>query len=219
MNLLDKLKITIPFAYMWLLRRAIGEAKTILDLGCEHGKLMELLSEGKDWKITGVDIYRKNTDVASKRKKFVKVITGDMVKVSRKLIAERKKYDVVFCSQVIEHIDRKRGEELFKLVNKLAVKRIIFGTPRGFMEQPEVFLGTNPHQVHQSGWSEEDFRERGYKVYGIGFSPIWSEKGVARDANKISFVILTILGYIFSPIVYYFPMLGAGMLCIKIIRK
>lgn len=219
MTFLDRLKITIPFAYMWRLRRAVGEAKTVLDLGCEHGKLMEVLSEGRDWKITGVDIYKKNTLLAAKRKKFIKVITGDIVKVSRRLLAQRKKYDVVFCSQVIEHIDRKRGEELFKLVDKLAVKKIIFGTPRGFMEQPKMFLGSNPHQVHQSGWSEEDFRERGYKVYGIGFAPIWSEKGMARDTNEIAFAILTILGYIFSPLVYYLPMLGSGILCVKFIRK
>lgn len=219
MNFLDKLKITVPFAYMWLLRRSIGEAKTILDLGCEHGQLMELLSDGKDWKITGVDIYKKNADIAARRKKFVKVIVGDIIRISRKLIKERKKYDIVFCSQVIEHIDRKRGEELFNLVDKLAKRRIIMGTPRGFMEQPEVFLGDNPHQVHKSGWSEEDFKEHGYEVYGIGFSPIWSEEGLARHTHKILFLILTFLGYLLSPIVYYIPSLGAGILCIKDINE
>lgn len=219
MVFLDKLKITAPFAYMWLLKKAIGDAKTILDLGCEHGKLMELLSDGEDWQVTGVDIYKKNTAQAAKRKKFIKVISGDIVNVSRRLIKEKKKYDVVFCSQVIEHIDRKRGEELFKLVDKLAKKRIIFGTPRGFMEQPEVFLGDNPHMGHKSGWEEEDFRKRGYKVYGIGISPIWAEQGFARNTNKVMFIILTLLGYVFSPVVYYLPRLGAGILCIKEIDK
>lgn len=219
MNFLDKLKIITPFAYMWFLRKAIGEAKTILDLGCEHGQLMQLLSEGKDWKITGVDIYKKNINIASKRKKFVQVFIGDIVNISEKLIKKKKKYDVVFCSQVIEHIDRKRGQKLLNLVERLAKKRIVFGTPRGFMEQPEIFLGNNPHQVHKSGWSGEDFKKRGYKVYGIGFSPIWSESGMARNTNKLFFNTLTVFGYLFSPIVYYFPILGAGILCIKIIRK
>lgn len=219
MRLLDKLKITIPFAYMWLLRRSIGDADTILDLGCEHGELMELLSYEKDWKITGVDIFKKNADIALQRQKFVKVFVGDIVAISKKLIKGKKKYDVVFCSQVIEHLDRKKGEELLKIAGKLAKKRIIFGTPRGFMEQPAIFLGDNPHQVHKSGWSVEDFKVRGYKVYGIGFSPIWAECGFARNTNEMYFIFLTLLGFFLSPIVYFFPNIGAGILCIKDIRK
>lgn len=219
MNLFDKLKIITPFSYMWLLRRSIGEAETILDLGCEDGRLLELLSYGKSWKVTGVDIYKDNTKGAAKKKIFIKVITGDAVKVSRQLIKQKQKFDVVFCSQVIEHIERKRGEDLLYLVNKLAKKRIVIGTPRGFMEQPEVFLGHNPHQVHKSGWSEEDFKKRGYKVYGIGFGPIWSETGIGRRQGLINTFFSNVLSYIFSPIVYCMPFFAAGILCIKNVKK
>lgn len=219
MNLFDKLKIITPFSYMWLLRRSIGQAETILDLGCEDGRLLELLSYGKSWKVTGVDIYKDNTKGAAKKKIFVKVITGDAVKVSRQLIKQKQKFDVVFCSQVIEHIERKKGEDLLYLVNKLAKKRIVIGTPRGFMEQPEVFLGHNPHQVHKSGWSEEDFKKRGYKVYGIGFGPIWSETGIGRRQGLINTFFSNVLSYIFSPIVYYMPFFAAGILCIKNVKK
>lgn len=219
MNFFDKLKISIPFSYMYILRQSLGESKTILDLGCEDGKLMELLSEGKDWQITGVDIFAKNVAVAAKRKKFVEVFRGDVVSISKKLIKEKKKYDVVFCSQVIEHIDRKAGEELLSLVDKLAKKRIVMGTPRGFMEQPAAFLGENPHQIHKSGWSEGDFRNRGYKIYGIGFGPVWSESGIGRSRSKSTVLISGVLSYLFSPIVYYIPFLAAGILCIKDIKN
>lgn len=219
MNIFDKLKIITPFSYMWLLRQCIGEANTILDLGCEDGRLLELLSNGKKWKVTGVDIFKKNVDAAAKREIFVKAIKGDVVKVSKQLIKEKKKFDVVFCSQVIEHINRKDGEELLKLVDHLAKKRIFMGTPRGFMVQPEMFLGDNPHMVHKSGWSQEDFEQRGYKVFGIGFGPVWSESGVGRKYTKFDIFIAGILSYLFSPIVYFIPSLGAGMLCIKNIKK
>src|SRR3989338_894075 len=188
MTFFDRLKITLPFSYMKLLRDGIGEAKTILDLGCEDGRLLDLLSDGKDWKITGVDIFQKN-------------VNG------------------VCCSQGIEHIDRKKGEERLGLVDKLARKRVLMGTPKGFMEQPEAFLGDNPHQVHKSGWSEDDFRKRGYRVYGIGFGPVSSEEGLGRTYSKPMAMVAGIISYIFSPIVYYIPFLAAGIICFKDIKK
>lgn len=219
MNFLDKLKITTPFSYMWLLRQSIGDVETILDLGCEDGRLLSLLSDGKDWKVTGVDIFQKNVNEAAKKKIFISVIKGDIVKVSKKLIGERKKFDVVFCSQVIEHINRKEGEELLSIVDKLAKKKIIFGTPRGFMEQPEAFLGYNPHQVHKSGWTEDDFKKRGFKVYGIGFGPVWSEEGLGRTYSKSLIVLANLISYFFSPVVFYLPFLASGILCIKQIKR
>lgn len=219
MTFFDKLKITLPFSYMKLLRDGIGEAKTILDLGCEDGRLLDLLSDEKNWRVTGVDIFQKNVKVAAKREIFIETIKGDVVEIAKRLIRQKKKYDVVFCSQVIEHIDRKQGEELLSIVDELATKKVIMGTPRGFMEQPEIFLGDNPHQVHKSGWSEDDFRKRGYKVYGIGFGPVWSEGGLGRIYAKPVAVLASVVSYIFSPVVYYLPSLAAGILCIKEIKR
>ncbi len=215
MTLIDRLKITIPFSYMRLLKKSIGEAETILDLGCGDGSLMELIATGENWKVTGVDIFKKNVNSASKRKVFVKAIRGDILDVVKEMIKKRKKFDVVFCSQVIEHISREKGEKLLKLVDRVAKKRVIMGTPRGFMEQPEVFLGDNPHQVHESGWSEEDFRIHGFKVFGIGFGPAWSEHGLARSYNGILSTVAAVISFIISPVVYYLPSLAAGILCIK----
>lgn len=219
MTFFDKLKITMPFSYMKLLRDGIGEAKTILDLGCEDGRLLTLLSDGRKWQVTGIDIFQKNVNAAAKKKIFIKAIKGDVVKIAKQLAKKGEKFDVVFCSQVIEHIDRKEGEELLSIVDKLAKKKIIMGTPRGFMEQPHAFLGDNPHQVHKSGWSEEDFRKRGYKVFGIGFGPVWSEEGLGRTYSKPVAFVASIISYTFSPVVYYFPFLAAGILCFKEIKK
>ncbi len=219
MKFIDKLKITLPFSYMKLLRDGIGEAKTILDLGCEDGRLLTLLSDGKNWQVTGVDIFQKNINSAAKKKIFIKTIKGDIVKISKELIKQSAKFDVVFCSQVIEHIDRKKGEELLGLVDKLAKKKVIMGTPRGFMKQPKLFLGDNPHQVHKSGWEEDDFRKLGYKVYGIGFGPVWSEEGLGRTYSRPVAFFASIISYAFSPIVYYFPFLAAGILCFKEIKN
>lgn len=220
MKFIDRLKITIPFSYMWLLRQSLGNPNTILDLGCGDGNLMELLANGKKWKVTGVDLYRKNVEAASQRKLFTKVFRADIVKFVKQQIINKKKYDVVFCSQVIEHIDRKKGEELLSLIESITRQRIIVGTPREFMEQPLAYLGNNAHQVHKSGWSEEDFRKKGYKVFGIGFSKFWSEEGLIRvNNNKVIIAFYFAASFLFSPVVYFIPRIAAGILCIKDIKR
>lgn len=214
MKIIDELKLRLPFSYMWLLRRSIGKCKTILDLGCGDGSLMELLSRGEKWQITGIDIYPKSIKVARSRNIYAQLVRGDLLKTIRRNNL-KSKYDVVFFSQVIEHIKRKEGEKILDQIEKKAIKRIIVGTPRGFMEQPHEFLDDNPYQVHKSGWSIEDFTLRGYKVVGVGFWPIWSYQGLGRNANFFKKVLSNIISYLMSPIVYFFPTLGAGVIAIK----
>jgi len=220
MKLIDRLKITIPFSYMWLLRRSLGNSKTILDLGCGDGFLMEVLTEGMSCKVVGVDLYEKNVKSASKKDIFIQVFKMDVIKFIRQQIRKGRKYDLVFCSQVIEHIERDKGERLLSLLDKVAKQRIIIGTPREFMEQHPSYLEGNPHQAHKSGWSEEDFWKRGYKVSGIGFSPFWSESGSIRvSSNKSVDSFFFVVSFLLSPIVYFIPKIAAGILCIKDIKK
>lgn len=218
MRLIDKLKIIVPFSYMWILRRSIGDAKTILDLGCGDGGLMEVLSQGKKWQVVGIDIFPDYIQQAKKRKVYNTLILGDILKAVKKLKYKKTKFDVVFFSQVIEHIPRKQGELILDQLEGLAKKRIIVGTPRGFMHQPEQFLDENPHQVHKSGWTEQDFVQKGYKIYGIGIKPIWSEGGLARTRKKLTFIFWTLVAYLVSMPVYFYPYLGAGILAIKDIK-
>lgn len=214
MKILDNLKLKLPFSYMWLLKASIGDAKTILDLGCGDGTLMELLSKGEKWQITGIDIYGKDIETARKRNVYQKLIRGDLLKtISSNSV--KSKYDVVFFSQVIEHLTRNQGEKILSEIEKLAKKRIIVGTPRGFMEQPHEFLDGNPHQIHKSGWSIEDFISRGYRVHGVGFLLIWSYHGLGRNASIFRMIISNIISYLMSPIVYFFPTLAAGVIATK----
>lgn len=215
MTILDKLKIITPFSYMWILRHIIGDCETILDLGCGDGRLMEVLSQGKEWKIVGVDIFPEYLKAAKKRKVYTGLIHSDIGNAVNRFIKDKEKYDVVFFSQVIEHISREKGEVILDQLDKLAKKRIIIGTPRGFMHQPDEFLDSNPHQVHKSGWTEEDFTKRGYRIYGVGINPIWSEGGLARTKDKLSFICWTLAGFLVSIPVYFFPKLGSGILAVK----
>lgn len=204
----------IPFSYINLHKDAIGNAETVLDLGCGDGEFMKSIYSEK-WKVTGVDIFGDSLIRAKNTGCYTTLIRGDVNQVCKDLIRKRRKFDVVFCSEVIEHIDKEKGEELLKLVDKLAKKRSVFATPRGFMEQPHEFLGGNPHQHHKSGWDINNFIRHGYSVKGLGFLPVWSEKGWGRNSNKLIAWFATALSFIFSPLVYYFPNLGSGMLAVK----
>jgi SAM-dependent methyltransferase len=211
---LSGILIHIPFSYMWTLKKIAGNPRTVLDIGCGNGEIMRIIGD-KKWKITGLDIYPDSLKQAKATGMYTELIKGDLIKVCNQLVKKNKKYDLVFCSQVIEHITKKDGEKLLELADKLAKKRIYFGTPLGFMHQPHVFYKGNPHQHHKSGWELEEFTRRGYSVHGVGFKPIWSESGLGRTENKVFEFVLTAVGYFVSPFVYYFPRTAAGILAEK----
>lgn len=213
MKSVDSLIINLPFSYMWLLKKSIGDSKAILDLGCGEGELMQFLSRGEKWQITGIDIYEKAIEKARKRNIYHKLIRGDVLKTVRNHL--KSKYDVIFCSQIIEHLTRSNGEEILNEIERLAKRRIVIGTPRGFMVHPHEFSDGNPYQIHKSGWSIEDFTLRGYKVYGVGFWPIWSYYGLGRDANAFRKALSNIISYLAAPLVYFFPSLAVSIVAIK----
>lgn len=213
-KLMRLLKIYTPFTYMWVLRKIIGNPKTVLDLGCGDGELMKIIGD-KSWEMEGIDIYPRSIEKAMKTGMYNKIYKGDLSKIASKLTKQKKKYDVVFCSQVIEHITRKDGEAILDAAEKLAIKRIYFGTPRGFMTQPEDYIQGNPHQKHKSGWYIDDFTQRGYTVYGVGLPFAWSEGGKARGSNKLASLIIAGLSYIMAPVLLFFPQYAAGMMAVK----
>ena len=218
-SLLSKLTIHLPFSYLRIYKRSIGSPRTILDIGCGDGLLMKRLSQGENWNITGIDIFDSSLKKARRTKAYKKLIKGDVVIIAQELVRKNAKFDTVFCSQVIEHITKKEGLKLLGAMDKLANERSVVATPRGFMHQPEVFIKGNPYQYHKSGWSIEDFRECGYRVHGLGLKSSWSESGFSRGSNDIIVTLSVIVSYLMSPVVYLFPKLAAGVLCIKEIKN
>ncbi len=123
MKIIDFLKLNLPFSYMWVLKKSIGSPNTVLDLGCGDGSLTGFLSNGEKWQITGIDIYQKAVEKARKSNIYIKVIKGDLLKTIENNNL-KSKFDVVFFSQVIEHVTRSNGEKILDELEKLAKKRI-----------------------------------------------------------------------------------------------
>lgn len=217
--ILSLILLKIPFSYLWVIKKSMGEPTTVLDLGCGNGILMTVLSrKGKEWITTGVDLYKKDAKNANRLNTYENIIIGDVIETSQHLIKKGKKYDLVFSSQLIEHLNKKQGHKLLKLMNKLARNRIVVATPNGYIKQRDEYVGENKHQHHLSGWSAEEFKKKGYEVRGVGFRLTWSEGGLGRDENKVVSSIFTFISFIIAPIVYFFPSLGAGIIAIKLIK-
>ena len=91
----------VPYSIIWSNRKAIGNVKSILDLGSGDGTFMKCVMLNSNWDITAVDIHPKVVKSASKNRIYKKVIKGDINSVVKDLIQKKKKYDVVFFLHVL----------------------------------------------------------------------------------------------------------------------
>lgn len=145
-------------------------AVSILDVGC--GKLWEgnkekedillSISKNKNYNITGIDIFpeciewRKNSDPNGT---YIQMDVRDVKQLN-------KKYDVIICHHVIEHLTKGEGRKLIQDIESMNPKLIIFGTPIGFRNtEYATELHDNEFELHKCGWVQNDFIQLGYKVF------------------------------------------------------
>jgi hypothetical protein len=85
-------------------------------------------------------------------------------------------------------------------MEKWAKKKIIIFTPNGFLRQEEC--DGNILQIHKSGWTVKEFREFGFKVYGVNglkflrkekaelkFKPVWLWSLISNLSQKVTFYL------------------------------
>lgn len=195
---------SIPYSYHWIVNKVIGDdIKTILDLGCGEGNFMKDIKSDKKWEIDGVELYKPSILKAKKTGVYRKIYNSDVVSFLKK---NKNKYDLVFCSQVLEHLNESDGLKLISLAEKTANKRVVICTPVGFIEFDRVEVDhedDNPLETHLSGWDPEFFIKNGYQVYGQGLNLIYGKFGLIRRLPKIFWPLLIMLSYLFSPFVAY----------------
>ena len=105
--------------------------------------------------------------------------------------------------------------KLLKNMEKLAERRVVIGTPRGYLEQDKFYVRQNPFQEHRSGWGVGELEDLGYKVNGIGIEGLWKKGGPAREGNIIKITLVRIIALLLAPFVYYFPQYASGIICVK----
>lgn len=202
-NLLTKLKYLLPYTYPSVLKSLIPRnSKSILDVGCGDGQLMAWINNKGEYEVIGVDISKKDLAVAKKRKcifmpnKFVykDLLIRDITKKWR----FKKKFDVVLCSQVVEHLQKEKALMLINRLEKLAERVVIIGTINGFY-QFDYRIPQSQHDLHLSGWKPMDFSSRGYKVFGHGLKFIY-QPGYLKDILPNFFhPLLFVISYAATP--------------------
>lgn len=135
---------------------------SVLDLGCGTNSPVRIINDRKVYKV-GVDIFEDCIKISKKNKIHDKYILGSILDVKQKI--KNQKFDAVIAIDVIEHLTRKQGYELIKIMKSISNKKVIILTPNVFYIQGE-YEG-NPYQKHKSGWEYKDFSSRGFDVYGL----------------------------------------------------
>lgn len=142
------------------IEKHLKDCKTILDVGCGNNSPISFLEE--KYTTVGVDAYKPSIEESKKRKIHNAYILGDIKRLST--LVKKKSFDAVLALDVIEHLKKDDGYKLLDNMEKAARKKVILVTPNGFIPQ---YNKDNKLQAHLSGWTVEDFKNRGYHVEGI----------------------------------------------------
>ena len=131
--------------FVWALRRHHPSARTMLDVGCGTGHVLEQLHrEMPALRLTGSEVFSEGLDHARQR------VGGDvgLVRADARCLPFGQEFDVVGAFDVIEHIDddARVAAELFRVVR-----------PGGLL------LMTVPQ--HRWLWSQADVRARHVRRY------------------------------------------------------
>lgn len=132
--------------------------QTGVDLGCG---VHSLLSRCGLRRTLGVDAFQPYLDMCRANHVHSDYLQANV----QDLKLNPSSFDVVLASEVIEHLPRAEGEAFIRKAEGWARKLVIFTTPNGFLRQSATL--DNEKQSHLSGWTVEDFRSRGFRVYGM----------------------------------------------------
>lgn len=147
-----------PYGLYGAMKAGLRECRSVLDLGCGTDSMVRHFTAGR-W-VVGFDRYMPSLLANREKTAYAAQVNGDILALPFK----DRSVDAVVSLDVIEHLDREDGFRMLDLMERVARRRVILLTPNGFVPQA---ASDNPWQLHRSGWTVEDFRRRGYVVYGL----------------------------------------------------
>lgn len=156
--------------YDVLIEHECDGLENLLDVGCGSNSPVHTFSE--KLYCVGVDAFEPSIEESKRRnihREYHRMSVMDIASAFKP-----KSFDCVIALDVIEHQEKADGIRLMEMMEQIARKKVIIFTPNGFVPQGDRF--SNPWQVHLSGWTTSEFKERGYDVSGInGWKPLRGE--------------------------------------------
>jgi SAM-dependent methyltransferase len=148
--------------YKLLLKKEIAGNKSVLDVGCGHySPVAEFLKDIPYF--VGVDGHEPAIISSREHKIHTENFVMNVLDVAEKF--SPKSFDCVVALDLIEHFSKEEGEKMIKTFENIAKKKVIIFTPNGFV--PQGKYDNNDFQLHKSGWSCKEMKNRGYRVIGI----------------------------------------------------
>ncbi len=189
------------------LENAILPCKTLLDLGCGANSPIKYFSD--NFNSVGVDLYEKSIEESRSKKIHNEYLQMDVLKIEEKFKANS--FDCVVALDLIEHLTKEEGIKLISAMEKISKSKILIFTPNGFTSQGE--FDVNPWNIHKSGWTIDEMKQRGYKVIGMnGLKYLKGEYAAPRYKPKILWYIISEITQIF---VRNHPERANQILCVK----
>jgi SAM-dependent methyltransferase len=192
----------------WKLKKEGDGFDSVLDLGCGRGSAVQFLNVRRK---VGVDMYEPYIRESREKGIHSEYVQADITKAS----FESASFELVFSSEVIEHLPKEEGFKLLAKAETWAKKKIILTTPNGFLEQKKY--DNNDLQEHLSGWTADDFKKLGYRVYG--FNGLKFIKGEEGKIKYHPYWMWRLISDISQKFVYFFPRLAFQLLAIKDIKS
>ena len=195
------------FDFIDELESALNGCESVLDLAC--GVSSPLRHVPKKFHATGCDLFLPAIEKSRDEGIHDQYFQMNVLDLDKKF--RPRSFDGVMALDLIEHLDKEEGWRLIAMMEKIAKKRVILLTPNGFLRQEE--FGGNVWQVHKSGWSVGEMREKGFKVIGLlGWKSLRGDKGSLKFFPKTFFSIISSLTQI---VVKRRPEWAFQILCVK----
>ena len=193
--------------------------KSLMDAGTGLGIRMERIKKHcKEIYLVGVDLFLPYLKSAKKRNVCDDYVLADV----RHLPFKQNSFDVVLCTEVIEHLAKDEAVRALFNFDEIACKRVIIGTPSGYLKELPSLLTSlilmseeeNPlldhpldhTKAHMSGFRPAELKKMGYKVFGVeGFRLLYCK------ASLFSLIA----AYLTGPLAYFIPETALQMICIK----
>ncbi len=182
---------------------------SVLDAGCGRNTFLQYIK--KPLRKVGLDFYEPYLLKSKAASLHNNYILADL----RNLPIDSRSFDCAVAIEVIEHLTKPDGLTLIKELERVAKTTVILTTPNGFFPAspgPE----DNPGESHISGWTADELRKLGFRVYGInGCRMLRQKTGILKFIPGMLYSILRRIG---DRVAYYCPAFAFQLFCVKDVR-